>query len=86
MSISSIRARARMESYTASNFHTLRSFEHILRRACVILNMFIVSQFLTRWSLQAAQLLGAFAKLRKPTISSVHVEQLGSHWMDLYEI
>jgi len=36
--------------------------------------------------------LGAFAKLRKPTISfmsvrpSVRMEQLGSHWKDFHEM
>jgi len=33
--------------------------------------------------------LGAFAKLRKATISfgmSVRMEQLGSHWTDFHEI
>jgi hypothetical protein len=38
-------------------------------------------------------ILGAFAKMRKATFSfvmsafpTVHMEYLGSHWMDLYEI
>ena len=41
----------------------------------------------------ASRFLGAFAKLRKVTISfvmvlclSVYAEQLGSHWTDLHEI
>ena len=33
-----------------------------------------------------SQFLGAFAKLRKATISFVRVEQLGSHWTDFHEI
>jgi hypothetical protein len=34
-------------------------------------------------------ILGAFAKLRKATVSfvmSVRMEQLGSHWTDFYEV
>jgi hypothetical protein len=41
----------------------------------------------------ASSILGAFAKLRKATISfvlsvrpSVRMEQLGSHWTDFHEI
>jgi hypothetical protein len=42
---------------------------------------------------RVARLLGAFAKLRKATISfvmsvrpSARMEQLGSHWIDFHEI
>jgi len=38
---------------------------------------------------RAPDILGAFAKLRKATISfvmSVRMEQLGSHWTDFHEI
>jgi hypothetical protein len=44
------------------------------------------------WPEEMLAFLGAFAELRKATISfvvsvrpSVHIEQLGSHWTDFHE-